>query len=119
MRFDAWYIRQASRRHGGLGLLHRAHSESCIRTVQKNCFAAGAAIDQIMYFITLCGDTELRLKKIGRNSEGVLKMKTADVTMLLSDYVEYHDKYSGKTTAASETARLRCQRKFCAEALNP
>jgi hypothetical protein len=33
-------------------------SESCIRTVQKNCFAAGAAIDQIMYFITLCGDTE-------------------------------------------------------------
>jgi hypothetical protein len=24
----------------------------------KNCFAAGAAIDQIMYFITLCGDTE-------------------------------------------------------------
>jgi hypothetical protein len=25
-----------------------------------------------MYFITLCGDTELRLKKIGRNSEGVL-----------------------------------------------
>jgi hypothetical protein len=38
----------------------------------KNCFAAGAAIDQIMYFITLCGDMELRLKKIGRNSEGVL-----------------------------------------------
>jgi hypothetical protein len=39
--------------------------------VTINCFAAGAAIDQIMYFIILCGDTELRLKKIGRNSEGV------------------------------------------------
>jgi hypothetical protein len=34
-------------------------------------FAAGAAIDQIMYFIILCGDTELRLKKIGRSSEGI------------------------------------------------
>jgi hypothetical protein len=29
----------------------------------KNCFAAGAAIDQIRHFITLRGDTELRLKK--------------------------------------------------------
>jgi hypothetical protein len=25
---------------------------------KKNCFAAGAAIGQIMYFINLCGDTE-------------------------------------------------------------
>jgi hypothetical protein len=32
------------------------HSESCIRTVQKTyCFAAGAATDQIMDFITSCG----------------------------------------------------------------
>jgi hypothetical protein len=29
----------------------------------KDCFAAGASIDQIMYFVALCEDTELRLKK--------------------------------------------------------
>jgi hypothetical protein len=60
MRFDARYIRQASRRHGGLGLLaciERTVSRAYAR-YKKNCFAAGAAIDQIMYFITLCGDTK-------------------------------------------------------------
>jgi hypothetical protein len=61
MRFDARYIRQASRRHGGLGLLsciERTVSRAYTRGTKKNCFAAGAAIDQIMYFITLCGDTK-------------------------------------------------------------
>jgi hypothetical protein len=49
--------------------------------VTINCFAAGAATDQIMYFIILPGDMELRLKKIGRNSEGVwTKQQTAQVT---------------------------------------
>jgi hypothetical protein len=57
MRFDAWYIRQVSRRHAAW-VYYIEHSDSCIRTVQNNCFAAGAAIEQIMYFITLCGDTE-------------------------------------------------------------
>jgi hypothetical protein len=61
MRFDARYIRQASRRHGGLGLLsyiERTVSRAYTRGTKKNCFAAEAAIDQIMYFITLCGDTK-------------------------------------------------------------
>jgi hypothetical protein len=60
MRFDARYIRQASRRHGGLGLfvyIERAVSLAYAR-YKKNSFAAGAAIDQIMYFITLYGDTK-------------------------------------------------------------
>jgi hypothetical protein len=39
--------------------------------VTIDCFAARAAIDQIMYFTILCGDTELRLKKMDRNSKGV------------------------------------------------
>lgn len=39
--------------------------------VTVNCFAAGASIGQIMYFIILYADMELRLNKIGRNSEGV------------------------------------------------
>jgi hypothetical protein len=63
MRFDAWYNRQASRKHGGLDLLayieHMQSDESRIPTHgTKDCFAAGAAIDKIMYFIILCGDTE-------------------------------------------------------------
>jgi hypothetical protein len=39
------------------------HTLSRAYAQYKICFAAGAAIDQIMHFITLCGDTELRLKK--------------------------------------------------------
>jgi hypothetical protein len=58
MRFDAWYIRQASRRHGGLGLLYIEHTESPANARYKNCFAAGAATDLIMYFITLYEDKE-------------------------------------------------------------
>jgi hypothetical protein len=53
-------------------IYYTEHTVSRAYARYKNCFAAGAAIDQIMYFITLCGDTELRLKKIGRNREGVL-----------------------------------------------
>jgi hypothetical protein len=60
MRFDAKYIRQPSCRHGGLGLLaciERRVSRAYTRGTKKT-FAAGAAIDQIMYIITLCGDTK-------------------------------------------------------------
>jgi hypothetical protein len=61
MRFDARYISQASRRHGGLGLLAYIKQTVMSRSYaryKKTCFAAGAAIDQFMYFITLCGDTK-------------------------------------------------------------
>jgi hypothetical protein len=71
MRFDARYIRQASRKHGGLGLLaciERTVSRAYAR-YKKSCFAAGAAIDQVMYYYFMWGYEITFEKKIGRNSE--------------------------------------------------
>jgi hypothetical protein len=74
MRFDARYIRQASRRHGGLGLL------SCIeRTVsrayaryKKKLFCSWSCNrpNHVLYYF-MWGYEMTFKKKIGRNSEGV------------------------------------------------
>jgi hypothetical protein len=52
--------------------------------VTVNCFAAGAAIDQIMYFIILYEDTELRLKK---KSAATVKVSGCVRTVTIIAYI--------------------------------
>jgi hypothetical protein len=52
MRFDAWYIRQASRRYGGLGLLYCAFS--AVASASCNGGFVGSSLPkQFQYLIFL------------------------------------------------------------------
>jgi hypothetical protein len=82
MRFDAWCIIQANRRHGNMGLLYWANSESCICAFRSTfcSWSCNRPNHELYYFMW---GYKITFEKVGRNSEGVWNSKQLLIVLTL------------------------------------